>query len=57
MVREAEKGDKDYLFDLRTEITRGIDPFESGAADMQLHHLDFNSRTMEEYLKDKTSKK
>lgn len=51
MYREAQKGDKQYLFDLRMQVVAGIDPFESGAAELQLHHLEFNRRTMEKYLK------
>ena len=51
MYREAKKGDKQHLFDLRMEVVAGIDPFESGAAALQLHHLEFNRKTMEKYLK------
>jgi len=51
MTREAEKGDKKRLFDLRMEVVRGIDPFESNAAELQLHHLEHNRKVMEEYLK------
>jgi len=50
MVREAEKGEKDYLLDLRMEIIRQTDPFESGAAELQLHHLEHNRQVMENYL-------
>lgn len=51
MVKEAKKGEKQHLFDLRMEVVAGIDPFESGAAELQLHHLEFNRKTMEKYLK------
>lgn len=51
MVREAKKKDKQYLFDLRMQVVAGIDPFESGAAELQLHHLEYNRKTMEKYLK------
>ena len=51
MAREADKADKEHLFDLRTEIVREIDPYESGGADLELHHLAFNRKTMEEYLR------
>ena len=47
MVREAEKGDKERLFDLRMRIVQGIDPFESPAAELQLHHLEHNRGVME----------
>ncbi len=50
MVREAEKSEKQYLFDLRMQIVAGIDPFESGAAELQLHHLAYNRKVMEKYL-------
>lgn len=51
MVRAAKKADKEHLFDLRMEIVQGIDPFESGAAELQLHHLEHNREVMEKYLK------
>lgn len=51
MVREAEKQDKSHLFDLRMLIVRGIDPFESDGAELQLHHLEHNRTVMEDFLK------
>ncbi len=51
MAREAEKADKQRLFDLRMKIIQGIDPFESGAAELQLHHLEHNRKVMEDFLK------
>jgi len=53
MVRDAEKKDKEKLFDLRMKILQGIDPFESSAAELQLHHLEHNRQVMEAYLKEK----
>ena len=50
MVREAKKADKEHLFDLRMEVLKGIDPFKSGAHELQLHHLEHNRRVMEEFL-------
>ena len=50
MVREADKGDKEHLFDLRTKIVRAIDPFDSPAAELQLHHLEYDREVMEIYL-------
>lgn len=44
MAREADNKDKEYLFDLRMKVVKGIDPFQSGAAELQLHHLEHNSR-------------
>lgn len=51
LVKEAEKGDKEHLFDLRMDILREIDPFKSKASELQLHHLEHNRKVMEEYLK------
>lgn len=55
MVRQAEKAGKERLFDLRMQILQGIDPFTSGAAELQLHHLEHNSRVMEKYLEKEAS--
>jgi RNA polymerase sigma-70 factor (ECF subfamily) len=54
MVKEVEKGNKERLFDLRMEVLRGIDPFKSSAAELQLHHLEHNRRVMEKYEKKTT---
>ncbi len=53
MAREAENRNRDELFDLRMKILRELDPFESGAAELQLHHLEHNRQVMEKYLEDK----
>ena len=53
MAREAENRSRDELFDLRMKILRELDPFESGAAELQLHHLEHNRQVMEKYLEDK----
>jgi RNA polymerase sigma-70 factor, ECF subfamily len=50
MVRAAETADKEHLFNLRMEIVQGIDPFESNAASLELHHLEHNRQVMEKYL-------
>ena len=50
MVRDAESKDKKELFDLRMKILQELDPFESGAAELQLHHLEHNRQVMEKYL-------
>ena len=47
MVRDAENSDKEYLFDLRMQVIQAIDPFESGAAELQLHHLQHNKEVMD----------
>ena len=50
MVRAAEKGDKEHLFDLRMKIVQELDPFESEAAELQLHHLQHNHDVMEKFF-------
>lgn len=50
MAREAENRDRETLFDLRMKILQEIDPFESGAAVLQLHHLEHNRGVMERHL-------
>lgn len=55
MVREAEKGNKEHLFDLRMSILREIDPFKSAAAELQLHHLEHNRGVMEQYLENSSA--
>ncbi len=50
MAREAGNAGKERLFDLRLQIIKGIDPFKSNAAELQLHHLEHNRRVMEKYL-------
>ncbi len=52
MVRDAENKDKEALFDLRMKILEELDPFESGAAQLQLHHLEHNRQVMQSYLED-----
>lgn len=53
MVRDAENKNKEELFDLRMKILQELDPFESGAAELQLHHLEHNRQVMEKYLNEK----
>lgn len=50
MVKEAGSKSKEALFDLRLKILQEIDPFNSGAATLQLHHLEHNRQVMEKYL-------
>lgn len=52
MAEEAEKKSREELFDLRMKILQDLDPFESGAAELQLHHLEHNRQIMEKYLDD-----
>ena len=49
LVKAAEKGDKEHLFDLRMQILREIDPLKSKASELQLHHLEHNRLVMENY--------
>lgn len=49
LVKEAEKGDKEHLFDLRMQVLKEIDPINSPAAELQLHHLEHNRQVMEKY--------
>jgi len=49
LAKEAEKGDKGHLFDLRMQLLKEIDPFKSKAAELQLHHLEHNRKIMENY--------
>jgi RNA polymerase sigma-70 factor (ECF subfamily) len=53
MAREAGKAGKEHLFDLRLQVVKGIDPFKSNAAELQLHHLEHNRQVMEKYLEKK----
>ncbi|HTA28239.1 MAG TPA: RNA polymerase sigma factor, partial [Bacteroidia bacterium] len=50
LVKEAAKGDKEHLFDLRMQVLQEIDPLTSKASALQLHHLDHNRQVMEKYL-------
>ena len=50
MAKDAENKSKEELFDLRMKILQEIDPFESGAAELQLHHLEHNRLVMKKYL-------
>ena len=54
LVRAAENSSKQHLFDLRMEVLKGIDPYRSGAHELQLHHLEFNRKVMEEHLQKKS---
>jgi RNA polymerase sigma-70 factor (ECF subfamily) len=49
LVKEAEKGNKEHLFDLRMKILKELDPFTSNASDLQLHHLEHNRQVMEKH--------
>ncbi len=51
MHKAAQSAEKEHLFDLRMQVLKGIDPFESGATELQLAHLEHNRKVMENYLK------
>lgn len=53
MVKQADNGDKEHLFDLRLRIVKSIDPYESAASELQLRHLKHNKGIMDKYLKEK----
>jgi RNA polymerase sigma-70 factor (ECF subfamily) len=50
LAKDGSNPDKEYLFDLRTQIVRDVDPFESPAAELQLHHLEANRHVMDKFL-------
>jgi RNA polymerase sigma-70 factor, ECF subfamily len=49
MAKVADKGDKEHLLNLRLQIIREIDPFSSNGSALQLHHLEYNRKIMENY--------
>ncbi|MDB5284919.1 MAG: polymerase, sigma-24 subunit, subfamily [Bacteroidota bacterium] len=49
LAKEAGKGNKEQLFDLRMAILKEIDPFQSKAGELQLHHLEHNRGVMDKY--------
>lgn len=53
MVKDSETKTKNDLLTLRTQILKALDPFESGAAALQLHHLEHNRRVMKSHLEKK----
>jgi RNA polymerase sigma-70 factor (ECF subfamily) len=52
MVKEAGRKNKEDLFDMRMKILQELDPFESGAAKLQLHHLEHNRQVMGFWLEE-----
>jgi RNA polymerase sigma-70 factor, ECF subfamily len=50
MVKDQDSKSKEALFDLRMEIVRGIDPYNSGASELQLFHLKHSKQTMDKFL-------
>lgn len=50
MANETGNKNREVLFELRMKILQELDPFESGAAELQLHHLEHNRQIIETYL-------
>lgn len=50
LAKDAGNPDKQHLLNLRMKIVQELDPFESPAAALQLHHLEHNREVMEKYL-------
>ena len=50
MTKEAESKSKEELFDLRMEIVKGIDPYNSRVSELQMFHLKHSKQTMDKYL-------
>jgi RNA polymerase sigma-70 factor (ECF subfamily) len=46
LARTAQEASKEKLFDLRMNILKELDPFESDGADLQLRHLKHNHELM-----------
>jgi RNA polymerase sigma-70 factor (ECF subfamily) len=53
MAKVADKGDKEHLLSLRLQIMKEIDPFSSNGSELQLHHLEYNRKVMENYSEKK----
>lgn len=49
MAKIGEQGEKEHLLDLRLQIMKEIDPFDSNGSDLQLHHLEHNRKIMENF--------
>lgn len=49
LTKAANEADKEHLFELRLKLVQELDPFDSAAAELQLHHLEHNRQVMENY--------
>jgi RNA polymerase sigma-70 factor (ECF subfamily) len=49
MAKIGERGEKEHLLDLRLQLMKEIDPFDSKGSDLQLHHLEHNKKIMENF--------
>ncbi len=50
-AKKANDPNREYLLDLRFQIMKEIDPFNSKGSDLQLHHIQHNRDIMEKYFK------
>ena len=50
MARDAGKKNKEELFNLRTQIVKSIDPYNSAASELELVHLEHNRGVIEQML-------
>lgn len=48
-ARKADDPNREYLLDLRLEIMKQTDPFNSSGADLQLYHLESNRKVMQNF--------
>lgn len=46
-AKKANDPDRQHLLDLRLELVKNTDPFNSSGSDLQLHHLEHNRKVME----------
>jgi len=50
-AKKADDPNRQHLLDLRLEIVKNTDPFNSNGSDLQLHHLEHNREVMENISK------
>jgi RNA polymerase sigma-70 factor (ECF subfamily) len=50
LAKAESRGDKFFLLDLRLQILKTIDPFNSSGSDFQIHHLENNRKIMEKIV-------
>lgn len=55
-ARKANDPNREYLLDLRFNIMKEIDPFNSNGAALQLYHIEHNRRVMENHVEKNVEK-
>ncbi len=50
-AKKADDPDREYLLGLRLKLMKEIDPFSSNGSALQLHHLEYNKKIMENFEK------